>query len=566
MPFQLTSVISNVEASLVFTMSLKLVEVILSLLRVSGALEWKSRAGFVFVGTFVMVPHNSQPGKQYVQQPSAADVLWASLPVVACVVTLMITPAKMLSSFSVKPWSSERDSGTSVLRELLSTVSQITALAVARIGIMLLVANTYEDATNSTGGPTMLSESATVFAALRSMVHIMFGAIALSCIAALLTQPSSVAASSSPSDSDTSPPPAFQMLMANVQRALSQQISGLIPDTSTRKLVAAFGLCLFPSFSSILLPSSASAASSVAPITTISSLQGILLGIPSLPARSQEGADRRRGEDNDREPINLIQARMHAMFASFLIKTWVSGLCTTWLNISIDLLLQSMHEGGVAASSFSSSSSLGADLPSVAMLLVTGLGVCIVCKAMHSLVPGIQLFQGYVEWNVASVLIAMIQRVLIAEQSDSDAHQYQRSKIVLVSSTLIAFLFFDTIQRDLRSMQSRSPLATAATSMNQRKQKQTSSADGHAMHATLPPMIRQAVEVLHSVASIMFTNTLVSWAMDIFSDPSDPDDGGVGDAMAMLAVGIVVTRILLKVVSSTTEHSAIDGGKAGPGA
>lgn len=457
MPFEFREVVSNVEASLGFIVSLKLVETIVAMLRTEGStLEWKSRAGFLFLG---------RPD----QQEPPAHVLWSSLPLVACIVTLLLV---VLSA----PVASGKAS-PSTLNEFLGTASHIATLAVARVGLTILVVPSNGDGT-------------TAFSTGRSLVQIMFGAVAVSCITALNTKERTSSSSSS----------ALSMLFSNVQRAFAQQIAALVPDETSRRTVAAFGLCLFPTFAGVLLPSSSSAEEGQEPPT----MQGVLLGIPS---RSSSATSTSSSLD-----------AVHRTFSASLVRMWVSGLCTTWLNITIDLLLAAIDDEGGG----------GPELSRAAMLVVTGLSICIVWKALHGLVRGVQLFQGYVEWNVASALLGIVQQTMSPSSSSPAAEASARLHLLVVSTSCIAFFFFDAVRRDLLVLISK-------------EHKRRSVTNGM--------MLEQAVEVLHSVSSIMFTNSLVSWAMELFSDPSDPDDGGIGDALAMLVVGIVVARILLKVMS-----------------
>lgn len=463
MPFQFREVVSNVEASLGFIVSLKLVETIVAVLRTEGSsLEWKSRAGFLFLG---------RPD----QQEPPAHVLWSSLPLVACIVTLLLV---VLSA----PVASGKASPSTTLNEFLGTASHIATLAVARVGLTILVVPSNGDGT-------------TAFSTGRSLVQIMFGAVAVSCITALKTKEKSSSSSSS----------ALSMLFSNVQRAFAQQIAALVPDESSRRTVAAFGLCLFPTFAGVLLPSSSSSAQEGQEPPT---MQGVLLGIPSRSSSSVASTTSSSSLD-----------AVHRTFSASLVRMWVSGLCTTWLNIAIDLLLAAIDDEGGG----------GPELSRAAMLVVTGLSICIVWKALHGLVRGVQLFQGYVEWNVASALLGIVQQTMSPSASSPAAEASARLHLLVVSTSCIAFFFFDAVRRDLLVLVSKEHKFRRAV--------------------TNGMMLEQAVEVLHSVSSIMFTNSLVSWAMELFSDPTDPDDGGIGDALAMLVVGIVVARILLKVMS-----------------
>lgn len=476
MPFHLRDVVSNVEASLGFTVSLKLVETIVTVLRTKdGGLQWRSRAGFLFMGVV-----ESQQQRQ--EREPAAHVLWNSLSLVACIVALLLAvfsaPSKPPPPSAAIVTTTTTTTMGSALHELLGTASHIAALAVARVGLLLLVV------------PAGNGDSAMPFVTAQSIVNIMFGAVAVSCATALAQ-----ASSSSPSAASSSSGGGAlisSMLFSNVQRALAQQIASLVPDESARRAVAAFGLCLFPTFAGVLMPQSAD-DEPPPPLT----LQGVVLGIPPSSSRSR--------------PPGLgvgLDDEMHQMFSGSLVRMWVSGLCTTWLNIAIELLITAIDDD-------QNSGGGGPELSRVAMLVVTGLSICIVWRALHKLVRGVQLFQGYVEWNVASALLGIVRQSVSSSTTTSQQHH-----VLVISTACVAFFFFDAVRRDI-----------LYSSVNR-------------------VLFHQVVQVLHSISSIMFTNSLVSWAMELFSDPSSgDDDGGIGDALGMLVVGIVLTRILLKVMT-----------------
>jgi hypothetical protein len=497
MSFELRDVVSNVEASLGFTVSLKLVETIVAVLRIEGSasissLVWKSRAGFFFLG------------RSDQQEPPSSYVLWSSLSLVACIVTLLLvmvaTPVSPNKPLKPSPPSS-------TLHELLSTASHITTLAVARIGLAILVVPSDGD-------------GATAFSTGRSLVQTMFGAVSVSCITALATKQMS------------SSTEALGMLFSNVQRAFAQQITALVPDQSSRRTVAAFGLCLFPTFAGVLLPppspSDDEGDAASAPEQVPQTLQDVLLGVPSAFPFSKS-ASCSAGSSLD---------SVHRTFSSSLLRMWVSGLCTTWLNISIDLLLASLDGEGVEGGN--------PEMFRVSTRVVVGLSICIVWRALHGLVRGVQLFRGYVEWNVASALLGTVQQAMSSSSasSSSAAEASARLQLLVLSASCVAFFFFDAVRRDILLI-SRAHTQVRVNSVR--------------------VILEQAVETLHSVSSIIFTNSLISWAMELFSDPSDPDDGGIGDALATLVVGIVVSRILLNILSLRSSPSSSSSSSSSPG-
>lgn len=105
-------------------------------------------------------------------------------------------------------------------------------------------------------------------------------------------------------------------LVVNMQRTFAETVTTIIPDAQTRKMIVLLGLCMLPSIAG----STSSPYSSYTSVT-VDSVRSFLM----IKGRGALQAKKRAGD--------------WGPYASILAKIWIAGLSTAWINIAIGFIL-----------------------------------------------------------------------------------------------------------------------------------------------------------------------------------------------------------------------------------
>jgi hypothetical protein len=551
----LTSVASGVEMSLAFAMSTKVVDTLVSLLKPS-TMEWRSASGFVFGGG----------GSGTDSMPS---ILSSGIVLVLSTGLLLLSAISLLAR--AIPSSRGKSRMRAAFRDLASITKHVVILSTTRIILALLVISDasqeqdamvsmslttpFEDENARATGRSSAASWATpaIFNSARSILQIMFAAVFLSCTGAIF-----VARQESPTvrksnrgsnagsvrngeEDDDMAMSSFVAIVGNVQRTFAQHVSLLVPESGARRTLVLFGLCIFPKVTGILLKgmqpmaaSSAAAAATVQPSSANMNMMpgsGLISGLigtsfANSHADGAVGAEATRERESTVSPNANLASRRSQAFSAFLLQVWLIAACTTWLNLSIELILTGID---------TTSSSSGTEMASMGTKALWSVGLCILSKSLHGILPGMQLFQGFVEWNVAIIMTAGIQGI-----ASADLPSQQQQHFITMSACSVLFLSLDSLVRDISRLQA--------------SQRRPSSASRRVADATLV-MTKNACTVVYSISTIMLTNSFVAWCMDVvsassYSDSIDtPNSTGIGTALCTIVVGILVSQIMLHIVT-----------------
>jgi hypothetical protein len=118
--------------------------------------------------------------------------------------------------------------------------------------------------------------------------------------------------------------------------------------------------------------------------------------------------------------------------------------------------------------------------------------------------------------------------------------------LLVVFSTGLGFYVIDALYRDV----ARSEMMVSRTSKDAftHAQQQTHQRMSAALVAAVK--LSTTLQTLQSVGIIMFTNSLVTWCMELISSGK----GGIGNAFATIVAGVVVARAVVQIVDAGTEH------------
>ena len=149
---------------------------------------------------------------------------------------------------------------------------------------------------------------------------------------------------------------------------------------------------------------------------------------------------------------------------------------------------------------------------------------------------GLYIFQGYIEWSVASSALGYFS-------SSSWSSQRLSSMKVAVCSGL-CFYCIDALQRDVQQAEDRH----MASNKNRDQKKST-------------PRMSYTLQTLQSVTVIVCTNSLVNFAMQVVSPVSSGAGAsrtaaGVASSLATVAAGLIVAKTAMQVVDAHTTRPA----------
>ncbi len=159
------------------------------------------------------------------------------------------------------------------------------------------------------------------------------------------------------------------------------------------------------------------------------------------------------------------------------------------------------------------------------------------------------MFQGYIEWNIATSMLASIRLSAGASGvggsgNSSSSNGSVRSTSLAVVCTGLWFYITDAAYRDVCRNEAIADAGVTCT-------KKNSCGGGGRDSSTVPSAaselkLSSMIQTLQSVGIIMFTNSLVSWCMEVISAVK----GGMGNAVATIVAGIVMARVIVQVVDS----------------
>ena len=309
------SVASNVESTLAFNLSVRLVD-ILSGLKGGKLLLSDPRDSTIFlcVGIlFISAAPSFLFRGDYPMPSSARD-----------------------PKISVRGWSSS-------VRDLFRSLMVVTADAMALVGHVLVlsfsriamqqVRLSRFDVDPKTAVPVA------VFMYSQRIAEIMFVGIALSCCLTTFlpgmdrlfvpggsqrTGIDALRKSQVPSESASLLGKQVKSLVVNMQRTFAETVTTVIPDSQTRKMIILLGLCMLPSIARSTSPVQTSPYSSYSSIT-----------LESVKSFLMMNMDARHGVS---EHANASKRRW-SMYTTVLAKIWITGLSTAWINMAIGFIL-----------------------------------------------------------------------------------------------------------------------------------------------------------------------------------------------------------------------------------
>lgn len=211
-----------------------------------------------------------------------------------------------------------------------------------------------------------------------------------------------------------------------------------------------------------------------------------------------------------------------AVYSDFLGKLWIAALSMAWMNTALGFILPS-SDGG--------ESSKGSNSMGLWMRIVSTICLAVLSRSLQPMFNGLSMFQGYIEWNIATQTLAAVK--------GWSSSPYTSPWTVVCTG--LAFYVFDLLQRMLKNSE-RIALLHVLCSKNEVRSRKTYSNSSR---------LSSTVETFVAISIIMFTNSLVSWTMDIVSSASGKSTyNGLGSAFAVIVCGLVVARTVVQVVDA----------------
>lgn len=307
------------------------------------------------------------------------------------------------------------------------------------------------------------------------------------------------ATAASPSPSDSLVQRQLNSLIVNMQRTFADTITSAIPDVQTRKMVVLLGLCILPSISSLVTGQGDSAE-------VLSTKRVGEFFLMFQRRREEKVADRWRET------------------SSMLAKIWVAGLSMAWINTALSFIISNESVEGLMQTWIS---------------VVSTICLAVLTRALHPMFPGLEVFQGYIEWSVANSALSYIgMSVKRGSPNGTGA-----TRFIVVGCTGAAFYAVDVLLRDTVRKERLGEL------------KRTH----HKAHGGVSaPKMSATLETLQSVTIIMFTNSMVSYSMELISPsqragiPSARSLNSIGAEVATVVVGLIVAKSLVQIVNSAS--------------
>jgi hypothetical protein len=140
---------------------------------------------------------------------------------------------------------------------------------------------------------------------------------------------------------------------------------------------------------------------------------------------------------------------------------------------------------------------------------------------------GLEVFQSYIEWSVASRALSYFTQ---------NQREQRLSSLQVVVCSGLAFYCIDALQRDVQRAED-----LEIASLRARQQ-------------TDAPRLSYTLHTLQSVTVIVWTNSLVTFAMELVSPSAGNRQGktaaGIASSLATVLAGLVVTKTVMQVVDA----------------
>jgi hypothetical protein len=510
-----TSVASNVESTLAFTLSVKIVDLF-------SNMQTQSYHGGGQAALFLSVPASGQPGTPVAGRYDAIVMICTGailFSIVSGISSQPNAPVRRTRAGRSVAQSSKKDGAadlpssesksffpTAIRKDMKDIAGHVLLLAFSRIVMQ-------QFSVKAMVPDDMIYFDAAFFDYAQTIIQLVFTVIILSCIlAAVLPRllPQGAVLNSSCATGAFSGSLAnrqLNSLMVNVQRTFAETVASFVTDVQTRKLIVLMGLCMLP------IISAAVSGSSAHKVTDIRSIESFFLA--SSPAH-QTG-----------------RTYTSNVYANFLAKLWISGLSMAWMNTTLGFILPNSSFGAQAG--YYNAFALWMRVVSTACLAVLS-------RSLQPMFPGIEMFQSYIEWSIATSILASLRM----------SSRNQMTTLSTVFLTGLSFYAFDAFYRDVVERDLRLSLKRKQV---ERRSKELQPAMPISA-APMVPSIASPLQTLHSISVIMFTNSLVSWSMETISG-SHGGGGGLGQDFATIVAGIVVARTIVQVVDSA--HAGRNG-------
>ncbi len=217
------------------------------------------------------------------------------------------------------------------------------------------------------------------------------------------------------------------------------------------------------------------------------------------------------------------------------------------MNTALGFILPVSSSGGNAVKNYS-------NLLGLWMRVVSTVCLAVLSRSLQPMFPGLAMFQGYIEWNISSSILKSVQML-----SSGTAASAADIGMLTVFCTWLAFYTVDSFYRDVvrkedaeeaKMLSRKGLLQSAACSDAQRR---------HMGSMACIPRLSLTFKTLQSITIIMFTNSLVTWSMDVVSGgTTSAGSSSLGTSFATIVAGIVVARTILQIVDASrkVQHPA----------
>lgn len=501
MPVILDSVAANVESTLAFNLSARLVDLLARIRTTQPASQGRDTAAvFLCVGALFLTA-----------VPSIVNLVGRTKDTEDASFAYATARGK-------KGWGLA-SSLLAVSRDFIGMASHVLVLSFSRIAMQQVRLSRFV-VEPRTAVPVA------VFLYSQRILEIMFVGIVLSCclttflpalrkrMAVSLLSPSSSSGTGSEEQGSVSLLIGKQVnsLVVNMQRAFAETVTAIIPDVQARKMIVLLGLCMLPSMSG-----------SSSPAVGLKQVEAAFLFAHKSTSESRAGWE---------------------SYASILARIWIAGLSTAWINTALGFIIPDQQQRQkwrllvVSQQGGRGATAVLAIQPWISVISTTSLAIMI--RALVPLFPGIEVFQGYIEWSVSTFALQLLSSAVSSSSSSSSSG----NNFFTVAASGLLFYGIDALMRD---MQRREMFKRAR--MEEARQKK----EPRAKDVGPGPEFSGTLQTLQSISVIMFTNSLVTYSMDAIT-PSSASATGTGSTIATLVVGLVVAKTIVQLMGMHTRR------------
>ena len=541
----LQSVASNVESTLAFTLSVKVVDIVGQLRgQISDGRDARDGSLILCVGilllsigsTFLSASSSRSPAKRF-----GTGV--ATMKKVTSRENIHAARSSSWSSLSPSLWWSRAlvhlTPPTFVSKGLVDISSHVMVLSFSRLAMQQVRLSQFNIDPN-----TCLQM--VVFQYTQRILEITFiGILLSSCITTLIPALKTMAqnkmaahlGSAGRPGTDSSVESQLNSLIVNMQRTFAEAVTLVIPDVQTRKMVVLLGLCILPTISSV-----ASGRSNPEQLFSMKRLgEFFVIFQGSKQGRGKRDTDRgnpstvQENNNNNAPTTATTTATTWKTTYSILGKIWVAGLSMAWINTALSFILTS----GSGATSLQAWISI-----------VSTICLAVFTRALRPMFPGLEIFQGYIEWNVATSALNFVG-------SMSSRSNASLSNIAAVGCTGAAFYVVDLLFRETKRKEALRDMRNMGRNVRARGPSSVSA-------NWRSPKMSITLETLQTVTILMFTNSLVSYSMQIISSSGHGQQAGSGmnrgsvslgsiaSQTATVITGLIVTKSLVQIINSSS--------------